>query len=620
MIVDHVVTRSAVRSLAMVCAAVVPLASAYFLYMLAYNESPVDTIIHQAPIVLQLLRSNRLSASAHGLPPLPASARALSPPSSSSPLFGMQQRQLQQLHHSIDSSEPYQLSPAMNGILAIASYLESRGYSSNHVYAFSDLPGSQYLAAFQPPKAILDPVLVFISSHQTLAWIVSLVHLWMATELIFYVYFWKRLSQVQEIDRVVKGPRTQQERQELFQRCLETVGNDSESVKRWVETWFDTGRTHRPVKFSDIGRSNMMHWLAWAFWAAPLDEVFRSTADLVEMNDMIDSIEANKGIQFAHGYNPDVDCIRLSLDPVVASHRPLIYYAVSFTRYENSTSAYDTFPSEGKRGRQELAKEASPTDLAYWYRTPTGPENKVPLVFIHGIGIGLAQYIHWIVALTTISRPLILIEVPYVSNRLLKTDCMTPDETYFSIERILRAHGHNKASFLGHSLGTMLCAAISRASSATSAKSIIAGLILVDPICFLTHHSIARNFAYRTPTKASELVMDLFAAREIGTSWYIMRRFCWNQCIVFPRAWRRRMDSPMFLQGRLSPVFPKKTRVFLSRKDNLLDMDNIAAYLRTKVGLREDRGELVVMDGMDHAQFLLHPGWFLKALKAAEEC
>jgi len=263
------------------------------------------------------------------------------------------------------------------------------------------------------------------------------------------------------------------------------------------------------------------------------------------------------------------------------------------------------------------------TDLGYWYRSPAKVENPIPLVFIHGIGVGIVQYIHLIVALTFISRPLILIEVPYVSSRLMETDCMSPDETYFAIERILRTQGHTKATFFGHSLGTMLCAAVCRASPGSSPKSIVAGLILVDPICFLTHHSIARNFAYRIPATASQLVMDLFAAREIGTSWYIMRRFCWDQCVMFPIAWSKRFQKPLKLQGKLSPVLPKNTRVFLSRNDNLLDMTKVEAYLKDLVGLdpnKEGLDELVVMEGMDHAQFLLRPEWFRRVMKAAQEC
>lgn|SRR5690242_19127190 len=69
--------------------------------------------------------------------------------------------------------------------------------------------------------------------------------------------------------------------------------------------------------------------MAWAFWAAPLEEVAQSPAAIIELNEMIDTIEEVKKVKFTEGYNPNVECIRLSLDPVIASHRPLIYYTVS---------------------------------------------------------------------------------------------------------------------------------------------------------------------------------------------------------------------------------------------------------------------------------------------------
>lgn len=68
--------------------------------------------------------------------------------------------------------------------------------------------------------------------------------------------------------------------------------------------------------------------LAWAFWASPVEEVFKTPAAIVELNQMVDTIEATKNVKFTEGFNPNVDCIRLNLDPVIASHRPLIYYSV----------------------------------------------------------------------------------------------------------------------------------------------------------------------------------------------------------------------------------------------------------------------------------------------------
>ncbi|KAF9114870.1 hypothetical protein BGX27_009515 [Mortierella sp. AM989] len=618
MIVDHLLTRSAVRSMGLMFAAIVPIATGYFLYMIAYKETPVDTLIHQVPILLHLLRSNSTAhvLASHTTPTPAAVSSPLDSMPAGSSLFSLSPFSNYDLHH-MSEKETFNLSPAMNTILALATYLESQG-----LHDPVDIPGYQYLSTFQPLRARLAPVLSFIASHQTLAWIVSLFHIWMATELLFFIHFWTKLRQAQTIDRVAKGPKTRQERKELFQRCLETVGK-GEAAKRWAEIWFDTGRTAKPAKFEQIGRSNMIEWLAWAFWAMPVEEVLESSTNMMDLNQMVDTIEAAKDVKFSEGYNSEVESIRLAFDPVLASHRPLVYYALVWVANLMAGVVFYLIGftrTEGTVYGKSFLKQDPATDLSYWHKSPVNPDNKIPLVFIHGIGVGLVQYFHWVVAMATISRPIILIEVPYVSNNFTKLDCMSPDETYFAVERILRHHGYPKATFMGHSLGTMLCAAICRASPASSPKSIIHGLVLADPICFLTHHSLARNFAYRVPFKASELVMDLFAAREIGTSWFIMRRFQWDQCIMFPILWKRRFEKPSLYQGKLSPVLPKRTRVFLSRKDNLLDMSLVADYLRNDVGLSEDKGELSIMDGMDHAQFMLHPSWFFKVLKAAEEC
>ncbi|KAG0062451.1 hypothetical protein BGZ89_010637 [Linnemannia elongata] len=669
MIVDHLLTRTGVRSLGLVIAGVVPLASSYLFYILAYNETPVDTFINQLPLMLQLLQANSSSFSSFSmlslnnnitsgdslLPSLPFGSAAVPATTAVSSVVAAAAATIVSTIASSSSAStsstatteqpiPGSNLPVLSSsIVALVQFLDTHGYKD-----IRQLPGYHYWIALQPLKEQLSPVLNFISSHKTLAWILTGLHLWMAAELVFYFMFWKKLARLQEVDRVVKGVGAKAKRRELFERCLETV-DEGEGVKRWIEVWFDTGRTKQPAKFEDIGRANMVSWMAWAFWAAPLEEVAQSPAAIIELNEMIDTIEEVKKVKFTEGYNPNVECIRLSLDPVIASHRPLIYYtliwlanaftrivflSLGFTRYSGTldqTHGHEqqtkfkpkhqkssSFPSPGSIA----AENRPPGDLAYWYRTPAKPQNPIPLVFIHGIGIGLVQYIHLVVALAFISRPLIMVEVPEVSNQLVQVECMTPDETYFVIERILKIHKHPKATFLGHSLGTMLCAAVCRASPASSPKSIVHGLILTDPICFLTHHSIARNFAYRTPATASQLVMDLFAAREIGTSWFIMRRFCWTESVIFPIAWSKRHQKPLVCQGKLSPVLPQRTRVFLSRNDNLLDMNKVADYLRTKVGLEEgtEKDELVVMDGLDHAQLLLRPEWFSRILKAAREC
>jgi len=267
MIVDHLVTRSAVRSLGLVWAAVVPLATSYFVYTFTYKETPLDTLLNQIPLLLHLLQSNASSvettagrASATYLPATfihTASATSissfdsmLSPDRIVSAATAVFLGDTAKGNNSSD--DPFTaLSLTMRMTLSVATFLEGLGLRDP-----TQLPGYAYFMALQP---YLAPVIAFITTHQTLAWVISLLHLWMGAEVLFYVHFWKRLAKAQEVDRVVKGPRSPEERRELFERCMETIERGA-GARKWVETWFDTGRTDQSAKCEQIARSNIMQW------------------------------------------------------------------------------------------------------------------------------------------------------------------------------------------------------------------------------------------------------------------------------------------------------------------------------------------------------------------------
>lgn len=281
MIVDHLLTRTGVRSLGLVIAGVVPLASSYLFYILAYNETPVDTFINQLPFMLQLLQANSSSFSSFSmlslnnnitsgdslLPSLPFDSAAVPATTAVSSVVAAAAATIVSTIASSSSAAstsstatteqpiPGSNLPVLSSsIVALVQFLDTHGYKD-----IRQLPGYHYWIALQPLKEQLSPVLNFISSHKTLAWILTGLHLWMAAELVFYFMFWKKLARLQEVDRVVKGVGAKAKRRELFERCLETV-DEGEGVKRWIEVWFDTGRTKQPAKFEDIGRANMVSW------------------------------------------------------------------------------------------------------------------------------------------------------------------------------------------------------------------------------------------------------------------------------------------------------------------------------------------------------------------------
>lgn len=261
MIVDHLLTRSAVRSVGLLTAAIVPLATLHFLYILAYNESPIHTVISELPRLLHILQSNITTSHSDGL--FSSVQTATTPLCSSSTGRSFNPTAFASSHPSttapsLDFSDSVNTTTFLTRLVFnVASFLGTRGYSLP--IDPSTIPGYSYILALAPLKPlVLDHVLAFISSHRALAWIVLLVHAWMAAELVFYIHFWTKLSQAQEIDRMCTGPKTRSDRLELFERCLETI-ESGPGVEHWAETWFDTGRTSKP-KFSEVGRTNMLHW------------------------------------------------------------------------------------------------------------------------------------------------------------------------------------------------------------------------------------------------------------------------------------------------------------------------------------------------------------------------
>ena len=109
----------------------------------------------------------------------------------------------------------------------------------------------------------------------------------------------------------------------------------------------------------------------------------------------------------------------------------------------------------------------------------------VPIVFCHGIGVGLIFYMTLIDELMKLGRPLILPEIPYVSgfrpwqspNAVLPPAAVTS-----SLMSILACHGHERAAFLGHSYGTSYLSFMCK-----YAPSAVAALLFLDPVCFCLH-------------------------------------------------------------------------------------------------------------------------------------
>ncbi|KAG9086093.1 hypothetical protein FRC07_013208 [Ceratobasidium sp. 392] len=363
-------------------------------------------------------------------------------------------------------------------------------------------------------------------------------------------------------------------------------------------------------------------------------------------------LEETLGRTIPPGRNESIKSIRLTLDDVVVYHRPFVWYMIvmivdilvaarlGLSGFRHYSSPQRVFPP---RPYVLFSKRSPSNVLSYWYRPPTKcdiPENQdtyPPLLFLHGIGIGLFPYTALLTGFAKKhpAAPIIIPEILNISSRLTRPP---PSQEDFrcAISEIFRHHNIQEYSITAHSYGTALAAGIIRStnnqtSSTDSSLPLLPAprsLTLLDPICLLLHlPSVARNFLYRPPKHANEHELYYFACTDPGVAHTLSRHFFWTQNII----WREDLAHI----GRTDQAVPR-VAVVLSGSDIIVDAPAVWTYL-TGLPVPENRSAkprlfvppvphpnslvptqceaspnvlAVYLDGLDHAQmFLASVSW-----------
>ncbi|KXZ44741.1 hypothetical protein GPECTOR_63g66 [Gonium pectorale] len=215
-----------------------------------------------------------------------------------------------------------------------------------------------------------------------------------------------------------------------------------------------------------------------------------------------------------------------SSDPLVASYRPLSFYLLTETvaaathlalrllgfRMAGVTpggaaTVYEWTPRRAKSAAAAAANantEAEPDSL---------PEP--PLVFLHGIGLGLTPYLRLLGRLVVASRgqrAVYAVQYKHVSMRLT-ANIPAPHEVAADVAVFLAARGVRSVSLLAHSYGTLVASALTKLAAASPAAPAIARLTLVDPVCFamfLPH--LVRNTIYQQPVAPAAASVRVLSA------------------------------------------------------------------------------------------------------------
>lgn len=219
-------------------------------------------------------------------------------------------------------------------------------------------------------------------------------------EVLFFIYLSWRYSVLR---RHRKPPSiNREERRKLLHRCLENC----EDVKALISGWF------MDVPFEKLSKKELLTFLAWMLLGKPLEKV----VDAEELEDLEYALclvqETAEHHLSTEENEKEHPCMRHTLDELKHNHRPIITYL--FTHILVNGFLCSLFL------RYKGFKYHTAGKISYWHRKAHGEAARAPpIVFCHGIGIGLITCKRLIEALLIFPCDIILVEIPFISLQVL---------------------------------------------------------------------------------------------------------------------------------------------------------------------------------------------------------
>lgn len=349
---------------------------------------------------------------------------------------------------------------------------------STRAYAFTRL--AVWALRLVAPASIAYSAIVLLQPGHGLLRTPGLapLHAWAFGEAFFYfaVYLPRRASLQSSAFDPASPDRQQRER--LVQRIKHNVADPEMYLSKWFLN----------AKIEDIKRENLKEFFAWSLFNECPENI--SDDEDAEMDGYLDQMERTFGLHFEEGKGSAVP-LRLTIDPVPMQHRSLLWYGVGHPQDQNVTlsranasqivllvdvmtslrlwyNSYTLYRQPGlgpitmlpQRWHTLLAQRSSghPT-LSYWYRKHTS-KTKLPVLFVHGIGIGMFPYCPFLSNLAAESNSsgdgddgevgIIALELMSMSSRVCPPSLDSPHMRH-EIHKILCRHGWTDFVLVGHS-------------------------------------------------------------------------------------------------------------------------------------------------------------------------
>jgi pimeloyl-ACP methyl ester carboxylesterase len=327
-------------------------------------------------------------------------------------------------------------------------------------------------------------------------------------------------------------------REELFQRIMNQNARTPEEGQAWLIGWFGGVGN---CKYEDLRLENLREWLAWA-WFDQQDCSQLTKLELLEVETTLIKIQELTGTM-PPGRNSKIQVQRQSIDPWyprTAAH-PLLFYTIvgiiehvaapivmrnilGFTRHVEGKIGYWYYPERNK------------VTGAFIDRNDVVNTTLPPILFFHGIGVGLAPYYQVMKTLMSTNRPLYIMEIPEATLSIgtslpfFHAAPIAVLEVLNTWDQILPPNQY-KFSIVGHSYGTFVAAWFLE-----HRRDRILNCCMCDPVSIMLHHAdVCDRFlyggmssrAFNKGKSQKDLLMNWIVRQEPGIVLTLMRNLWW---------------------------------------------------------------------------------------------
>jgi len=338
-------------------------------------------------------------------------------------------------------------------------------------------------------------------------------------------------------------------------------------------------------RMGDLRRDNIADLIAYGFWYTTREQM-ESEGKGEALRDALRLLKESAGVDAPPGYNAELRFRSHLWNALPGVHFPLAFY--TFMEVLGCLSHVGLILGGFTKRTHD--------DLTYFVHGLPAQEHpqpysdsrpgKVPIVFMHGIGIGLLPYLGWVQKLRQMGHPLIVIECRHISMRL-NFSTPTVDDTVSLLVSVLDGLQISSVGLVSHSYGTFIASRF-----ANLHRHRVASQCFIDPVCFVMHNpTLLKNFVYRRLSFRSirsllRSAIMLLVAREPSIAASVCRRFAWSQLNQWP------------------DELPDRTVIVLSALDELVPVGDVKELME-----HSGRAHVLIHPTYRHAQFLMSPTW-----------